>query len=73
MQGLVLSVALLLALVFPTRVLGLPNGAPAAACDTVTQQHPGTTPRSDENPYAPDLSPFGDDCEYVPGQTYTCT
>ncbi len=64
MQGLVLSVVLLLALVFPTWVFGFPDGAPEVAW------------KSDTNPFAPDLSPFlqpDGTYEYIPGQMYTCT
>ncbi len=77
MQKLLLSVGLLLSvsLMWPTRVLGLPGGAPAAACGDLTQQH-GIAPQTSTIPYEPVLDPFlqSDSVSfgYIPGNTYTC-
>ena len=52
-----------------------PNGAPAAACDTLTPVHAGNTSQTSAAPYEIDLSVFEnkidtDILEYTPGETY---
>ena len=73
MKELVLSLVLLTSVA--TRVHTLPSGAPAAACDTLTQQHGGVTPQTSPIPYQIDLSPFDDGdggFAYEPGRAYEC-
>ena len=68
----------LLAVLLLSVVVGGANavrtGAPAAACDTLTPQHPGS-PQSSTVPYVINMDQFSDGDGgfwYTPGQTYTC-
>ena len=73
MMALVLSLVLLTSVT--TCVHALSTGAPAAACDTLTQQHFGVTPQTSPIPYQIDLSSFDDGSggfAYVPGRAYEC-
>lgn len=74
MQGLLLATVLSLAVVCPTMVLGLPDGAPMAACMNLLQGH-GIPPQPSPIPFEIDMSPLmqqDGSYGYVPGQVYSC-
>ncbi len=55
-------------------VEALPNGAPSAACQTLSPSHVAA-PQSTPSPYQVDLSNLADGTgsfSYVPGQLYQC-
>ena len=52
-----------------TTIVGLPQGAPTAACVTITPSHAPNSPQSDEVPYTVDIESLADG--YEPGQSYS--
>ena len=54
-----------------TTIVGLPDGAPIAACSTITPSHPGgnNVTATDPVPYGVDIGYLADG--YIPGQYYT--
>ena len=71
----VVQLALLLVLSFTAKVNTRPEGAPAAACGTLTQEHGSNTPQTSAIPYQIDLSVFdrgSGDFFYIPDTTYSC-
>ena len=52
-----------------TAVVGLPSGAPMAACDTITPNHGNNTANAGPVPYTVDISSLDDG--YTPGGNYS--